>query len=228
MAKINISIPQPCHENWETMTPSDRGRFCASCQKNVVDFNKASDREIVTAFQKDSNLCSRFLNSQLNRDLVKPEKKNPVWLATFTAFISLFGLNEAVSQEKVPTEQTDNRALGKYIITEPKPTEIEVSGVVSDKTGPLPGATVTLKRTGKSVQTDIDGNYKINAEYNDILIFSFVGVEDKEIVVDANIVNQCNNQVPLKTILEGAINGFPEKKRTFLGKIFHRIGNLFR
>lgn len=123
MAKIHINIPEPCHEDWHAMTPEDKGRFCNSCQKKVFDFTKSSDREIVTVFQQNKNLCGRFLDSQLNRDLIKPEKKNPVWLATTSTIISLigFGTHETIAQTNtVQKEQTEKRIwLGKPAAPKP-------------------------------------------------------------------------------------------------------------
>lgn len=180
MTKINISIPQSCHENWEAMTPEDKGRFCGSCQKKVFDFTSSSDREIINAFEKNNNLCGRFLNTQLNRDLVKLKEKSTLWLAATTALISLVGLNEVIAQEKAPTELTDQRMLGKFIAT----PVIEVSGIVSDKTGPLPGAKVFIKGTTIEVQTDFDGKFLIKANANDTLSISFLGMLDKEIRIE--------------------------------------------
>ena len=36
----NFFIPEPCHENWNKMTPQEQGRHCAVCSKVVVDFTK--------------------------------------------------------------------------------------------------------------------------------------------------------------------------------------------
>ena len=229
MAKITISIPKPCSENWEAMTPEDKGRFCASCQKKVHDFTKASDREIVTAFQQNHNLCGRFLDTQLNRELIKPKEKTSVWFATTAVFVSLIGIgsNEASAQEPVKTEQTDQRMLGKFLIT--KPTEIVVSGTVSDKIGPLPGANVYIKGTKVKVDCDFDGNFTIKAKKNDILVVTFVGYNSKEI----EILNEDKLKISLEdgSLMLGevvTVGGISVKKRTFFGRIFHSIGNLFR
>ncbi len=221
--KINISIPQPCHENWEGMTAVDKGKFCASCQKKVHDFTKASDREIVTAFQQNQNLCGRFLTTQLDRDLVKPKEKSSIWLATTATVVSLIGIgtHEVLAQEPVKTEQTDNRMLGKFIIT-PKSEEIVVSGIVKDETGPLPGANIFIKGSTTSTQTDIDGKFTIKAKKGDTLVITFVGYGSKDI-----IVNNTKEEIVVVE-LRGALTGLIEIKRTFFGRIFHSIGNWFR
>jgi hypothetical protein len=36
--KFQLQIPEPCHEDWNKMTPVHKGRFCDSCEKAVVDF----------------------------------------------------------------------------------------------------------------------------------------------------------------------------------------------
>ena len=221
MTKINITIPQPCNENWEAMTSEDKGRFCSSCQKKVFDFTASSDREIVTAFQQNQNLCGRFLNTQLNRDLVKPKEKTTLWLAATTALISLVGLNEVTGQEKAPTEQTDNRILGKFIAT-PVKEEIEVTGVVKDSSGPLPGANVSVKGTNITTQTDFDGKFSIRTKKNEILVFQFVGMEIKEIKVTNNTPLYLEMKMDNSFMGEIVVGGIKPKKRTFFGRLFHK------
>lgn len=56
-----------------------------------------------------------------------------------------------------------------------------VSGIVSDKTGPLPGVNIVVKGTSRGTQTDFDGRYTITAARGEVLVVSFVGYEGKEI-----------------------------------------------
>lgn len=46
MKNYKLTIPKPCNENWNKMTPDEKGRFCSSCSKTVVDFTKKSTKEI--------------------------------------------------------------------------------------------------------------------------------------------------------------------------------------
>lgn len=74
------------------MTPADKGRFCASCQKVVTDFTKKSDREIAEMYKSGRYECGIFLNSQLNRNLIVPKKKQALWPAVAAGLISFFTL----------------------------------------------------------------------------------------------------------------------------------------
>ena len=68
--------------------------------------------------------------------------------------------------------------------------EKTVSGVVSDQTGPIPGVNVVVKGTSNGVQTDFDGKYAIKAKTGDVLVFSFIGMNNSNVTVGAsNTVN---------------------------------------
>jgi len=59
-----------------------------------------------------------------------------------------------------------------------------VSGTVADPSGvPLPGVNVVIKGTNTGASTDFDGNYSIEANVGDVLVFSFVGFETQKITV---------------------------------------------
>jgi len=65
-----------------------------------------------------------------------------------------------------------------------------ITGIVSDNSGPLPGANVVIKGTTNGVQTNIDGKYSIQANVVDTLVFSFIGLEDQSKKVGAsNVIN---------------------------------------
>ncbi|MDM9631416.1 SusC/RagA family TonB-linked outer membrane protein [Robiginitalea aurantiaca] len=60
----------------------------------------------------------------------------------------------------------------------------EVSGNVSDATGPLPGASVVVKGTTIGTQTDFDGNYTLDGvDGNAVLVFSYIGYSTQEVPV---------------------------------------------
>ena len=65
--------------------------------------------------------------------------------------------------------------------------EKTVTGVITDQDGlPLPGANVVVKGTANGTQTDFDGNYSIQANTGDILVYSFVGQKTEERTVGAS------------------------------------------
>ncbi len=89
-----------------------------------------------------------------------------------TSFTSLFLviLSFCVSTNSYSQQQNNNQ-------------KITITGKVTDDQGtPLPGATVVVKSIIGGVITDFDGNYTINAKLNQTIVFSFLGMETKEVV----------------------------------------------
>lgn len=83
MKKFQLTISTPCHESWEEMSEQERGRFCASCQKTVVDFTGMSDSQLVQFFRNSGeNVCGRLHPDQLDRELVPPSRRLP-WFRYF-------------------------------------------------------------------------------------------------------------------------------------------------
>ena len=73
-----LKIAEPCHENWENMMEAEKGRFCNVCSKDVVDFTRFTDAEVIDYFQgykskKSGNICGRFKPKQIDIPLKKIE-----------------------------------------------------------------------------------------------------------------------------------------------------------
>lgn len=66
----------------------------------------------------------------------------------------------------------------------------KITGKILDGQGPLPGVTVAVKGKTLQVQTNQEGVYSIQAAGNDVLVFSFLGFETREIpVAGRNVLN---------------------------------------
>lgn len=191
--EIEIQIPKPCHEDWNNMSPTEKGKFCNVCTKEVVDFTSKSDEEIIKHFTDHGNLCGRFHISQLNRKLIADRKKRNHWLsyaATLLLPMTVFSQGEPIRIQKADkTETTTNTnftslQIGsqhkKSVISQKD--DIAVKGVIIDDVNtPLPGASIKIKGTKTEVYSDFDGNFTLKATPNDVLQISFVGYETQEI-----------------------------------------------
>ncbi|MGM5470070.1 TonB-dependent receptor [Flavobacteriaceae bacterium LMO-SS05] len=65
----------------------------------------------------------------------------------------------------------------------------QISGIVTDDSGPLPGVSIIIKGTTTGSTTDFDGKYTVNAQIGDVLVFSFVGYDSQELKVSSNTLN---------------------------------------
>ena len=72
-SQIKISIPDPCHEDWNKMIPNEKGRFCQSCSKIVVDFTTMLPDDIKNYFleNRGKSICGRIKQSQLDSIVIQ-------------------------------------------------------------------------------------------------------------------------------------------------------------
>ncbi|MBI3140193.1 MAG: carboxypeptidase-like regulatory domain-containing protein [Sphingobacteriales bacterium] len=193
---FQLTIPEPCHENWDKMSPAAQGRFCGSCQKQVVDFTSMSDRELVQFFKKPStgSVCGRFMNEQLERDLVVPGQRIP-WINYFfqiawpAFFISKVSAQRTQGKPMMrPVADTskvrvvpDNRILGmvlpssiRPVCKDPEPvikgdtimtTAIMIRGrIVNEKGEPVPYASVQDRFNNRLLVADTAGRFTLSTD----------------------------------------------------------------
>lgn len=88
-----ITIPKPCHEDWNAMTPTEKGKFCKSCSKTVVDFTKLSTYEIQDFIHENKNnaVCGHFKQTQLDSINIRVPSQSLLQPKTFhkTFFLAL-------------------------------------------------------------------------------------------------------------------------------------------
>lgn len=78
--------------------------------------------------------------------------------------------------------------------------EKNITGTVTDKNGPLPGASIVIKGTTNGVASDTYGKYAIKAKSGDILVFSYIGYQTKGVTVGTSntinvVLNELSNQL---------------------------------
>lgn len=112
-----IKIQTPCSEDWNAMQPNDRGAFCQSCAKNVIDLTRMSNTEIHSVLRENQHqsICTRIQNEQLDSLNLEFERWNKgtrvhMQRAMVASLLIVFGLtlfscNDERQQDQIRTTQ---------------------------------------------------------------------------------------------------------------------------
>jgi hypothetical protein len=173
-AKLKISLPEPCHQDWYKMTPAAKGKFCSSCEKIVVDFTTYSDQELINYFvHRNQKACGRFNHTQLDRNISEaniPEKR-PLLSAAFAGLLAFFStqVNAQTIKGKVyPTEQVEIGKSAGY--------KIMYSGTIHANGNYLSGVIIQIEGTNTITKSDANGYFVLDIytnEENKNITFSF-------------------------------------------------------
>lgn len=197
---ISLSIENPCHEQWSNFTPTANGGFCSSCSKNVIDFTKMSDAEVLAFFvNKPANTCGRLRSDQLkNYSLQTAPTFNPGLTLLKAGFLSLmFALfaresSANVIPQQAPSVYIQPTASIQTIAPRVAGEDRTIKGVVRDETDtPMPGVNIYLKGSTEGTVTDADGKFEFprKLKEGDVLILSFIGYETIEYTVTAEAMD---------------------------------------
>jgi hypothetical protein len=215
---IQLHVPEPCHENWQQMTPQEQGRFCKACAKVVVDFSVMSDKEILNYISTASGkMCGRLDQDQINREIFYPELQKKSWKKYWlTIAASFMLLSSKLSAQVKPPRGTitanpsaSNNTKGKVVVTmgmiaSPPIQASEVTTikgrVVDDQNVSIAGASVFIKGTSIGTAADVNGEFVLKASgmKPNILLFTAVGFERTELFLDSKAVSDSVFVVQMK------------------------------
>lgn len=201
---IAIRIPEPCHEDWVQMTPTQKGKNCSICEKEVIDFTAHTKEQLYKRVAGGSNMCGRFRNDQLDTPISLHRYKGrsfAQYAASLLVPAALFSAEGVSAQESTeffttgeiaPVEMTSKKydSLGIGALSRKQKTAatlLTIKGVVTEEHGPLPGARIEVKSTKRKAISDFDGNYAIDVYPGETLVYSFIGFETKEILVGSQL-----------------------------------------
>jgi CarboxypepD_reg-like domain len=230
---FSLSVPTPCHERWSEFTPTEKGRFCGSCQKEVIDFTQWNEEQIKRYFkQATQSTCGRFRAKQLTT-YHEPAKLSRSWLsASVLAFILLMMSRpaEAQSKRKIARQEQVEIKLGE-VYSNKIIDKVILHGTVrsSEDSSALPGVNVTRKGKAEGTVTDADGKFEItiyDANVSESLVFSFIGLKTMESAVsidspikEIEILMQDDIQV---------LGGLVVTRRYSPRRLWWKIKNVFR
>jgi hypothetical protein len=248
-ARLHLSVPQPCNQQWEDMTFTDRHqRHCISCNKLIFDFTQMSDEELIAYFGKNTVSCGKFAPHQLNRTIYPPKKTKRGWMSAML-FPVLMGLNDASAQQTATQNfvnvVSDSTKLDLELPITAIPVvedTVVVQGRVLEKNdslgeSPLIGAVVTIHlndstRTGGV--SDVDGNFQIHLDSSYAgdsveVSVSLIGYETfhttivllKQVVLPTVIVSDDLPRSYIVGALPMEVLPAPSKTRRFFWRLFH-------
>lgn len=171
---FNIKIENPCQENWDRMHSNIDGKFCGSCQKNVIDFTSKTSREIAQIINdKQGNICGRFTSNQLNQEYsvgLAPRAEINRYKSIAASFLVMLGIESAQGQE-VPTkshvemiEKTQTSTMiGDTILAEQNSNDrtyvIEGEMIDAKTKQPIPFQKIYNKEKTFGALSDFDGRF---------------------------------------------------------------------
>lgn len=193
MTKIQLSIPEPCHENWQGMTPTQQGRYCNACAKEVIDFSQMSDSEVLHYFIKNKKadaVCGRVFPDQLERDIAALPQKKKYWRLYYMLAAFLFFIKPAKTKAQggIFIVTDSSHSITKLILEGGKEQSKKqyIKAVITNEEGnAVAYASIKIKGTSRGTSADVLGRFSLVKEAGEMILeISALGYTTREITAD--------------------------------------------
>jgi hypothetical protein len=232
--EIAVSIPKPCHASWNTFDKTSHGGYCSACCKEVIDFTAWSDADLIHYLETYAHVCGRFRKDQLKSYTVYHNVlrfRLPFKAAWIAGLLSLTSVTMASAQVTLlvpPSHLTIDDQVTEGSFETPVVKTIE-GRVIDEEGAPMPGVNVIIKDAAEGTVTDVNGRFtlKNSLDENPTLIFSFIGMAPKEMMVTSQDIHVKLEDITIEwnTIILGeAVVCYRKWSRR---GIWYRIKNLF-
>jgi len=166
--KNKLKIAEPCHEDWSKMTSVQKGKHCAVCAKQVIDFSENSREEIIDYLDgSEGQTCGRFKKGQID---VYGERHNaikktviPLYKTIAASIIAILGAGVpsviAQDHERFQMGGVTSRPIEDVVKNN---SNLSIKGKISSHNQFVENAKVSIYTGGKLISSSLtktDGKY---------------------------------------------------------------------
>ncbi|MGO4821938.1 MULTISPECIES: MG2 domain-containing protein [unclassified Flavobacterium] len=157
------SLDQFAKQDWGLFNFNNDNNYYSSNTKTILGFEKTY-----------SNIYN--LNTNLNAITFQNEYTDLLWFGfNINTVENKYTLINYKKQHPIKLKGPSNAKL--------------ISGIISDSSGVLSGAGISIKGTERKTVSDFDGYYQIAAAQDEILVFSYIGYNSKEQKITTKIID---------------------------------------
>lgn len=166
-----IKIGYSCDANWQKMSPTEQGKYCQTCNKEVVDFTHFSDKRLIDYLENSkTSICGKVNNHQLNRTLISPATYRLSKFSRVYKFLAsiLFAtiISKVEGQEPIQSEAIEQHQPSTDATTSNRRTEnIIIKGQIFDESTNEPVSFIKVFLTEDPLRygcmSDLDGTFEL-------------------------------------------------------------------
>lgn len=157
MKKLKKPKILSCSENLNQMKPTEKGRFCGSCQKEIIDFRGFSIEEILKIHDENKGqVCGIYLKNHFEDQAIEKEVNFLPPLKFIAAGLLAF-IGPDISHSHIDIK---SKQVIEWSLNVPKP--FDINGTIKSKEGePISGAKIYIEELNLETISNKNGSFQL-------------------------------------------------------------------